>query len=299
MRKTIALGAALLAGAFAISGAALGDEGVFGYVRGAETLPKGEWDFEQWFTWRWDKSAGSYTAMDSKTELEYAFTDRFQGAAELYGLGINTSGLLIDAYIPGDEKYTFKPAGLEAAFKYNFLSPIKDAIGISQYIAVSYFWLDTNSGQKKDVYSIEGILIAQKYFLDGELNVAGNLGIEATSATRKPIDGLPVDYEWPTHPEMEIELTLSGAIAYRLAPNWFIGAEVIYQNEQETEVGTERWSLQAGPTLHYAAKQWWATLTWMPQLAGGGIDFPEQTNTNLHLIEKTAQEVRLKIGINF
>jgi hypothetical protein len=37
----------------------------------------------------------------------------------------------------------------------------------------------------------------------------------------------------------------------------------------------------------------------MPQVAGGGLTYPEQTNTNLHLIEKTAQEVRLKIGINF
>ena len=64
-------------------------------------------------------------------------------------------------------------------------------------------------------------------------------------------------------------------------------------------MGTERWSLQLGPTLHYAAKSWWATLTWMPQVAGGGLTYPEQTNTNLHLIEKTAQEVRFKIGINF
>jgi hypothetical protein len=298
MTRKMALTVALIASAAAFEAGA--DEGVFGYVRTAETLPKGEWDFEQWFTWRWDKSAGSYTALDTKTEFEYGFSDRFQGAAELYGLGINTSGLAIDAYIPpGDEKYAFKPAGVEAAFKYNFLSPVKDAVGIAQYVAISYFWLDTNSGRSKDVYSIEGILIAQKYFMDGELNVAGNLGIEATSATRAAIDGLPDDFEWPTHPEMEIELTLSGAIAYRFAPNWFAGLEVVYQNEQETEVGTERWSLQGGPTLHYAAKQWWATLTWLPQWAGGASDFPDQTKSGLQLIEKTAQELRLKIGINF
>ena len=68
--------------------------------------------------------------------------------------------------------------------KYNFLSPVKDSIGIAQYIELSYFWLDTNSGQAKDVWSIEGILIGQKYFLDGELNLAGNIGVEATTAKR-------------------------------------------------------------------------------------------------------------------
>lgn len=299
MKEPRGLNAILLAGALAFSNAVLGDEGVFGYVRTAETLPKGEWDFEQWFTDRWDKSSGSYNALDTKTEVEYGFTDRLQASGELYGLGMHTSGLLIDAYIPKDESYPFKLAGAAATMKYNFLSPVKDAVGIAQYVELSYFWLDTNSGQKKNVYSIEAILIAQKYYMDGELNVAGNIGIEATSATRKPIDGLPDDFEWPTHPEMEIELTLSAAIGYRIAPRWFIGAEIVYQNEQETVVGTERWSLQLGPTLHYAAQKWWATLTWLPQVAGGGILFPEQTNNNVHLIEKTAQEVRLKIGINF
>lgn len=299
MNKKAASSVVLVAGVLGVTASAFADEGVFGYVRTAEILPKKEWDFEQWFTWRGDKGEGTYNALDTKTEFEYGFTDKLQGGAELYGLGINTSGLTIDAYLPKDESYPWKPAGVAAALKYNFLSPVKDSIGIAQYIELSYFWLDTNSGQAKDVWSIEGILIGQKYFLDGELNLAGNIGVEATTAKRQPIAGLPEDFEWPTHNEMEIELTLSAAISYRLAPRWFIGAEIFWQNEQETVVGTERWSLQLGPTLHYAAKSWWATLTWMPQVAGGGLTYPEQTNTNLHLIEKTAQEVRFKIGINF
>ena len=40
-------------------------------------------------------------------------------------------------------------------------------------------------------------------------------------------------------------------------------------------------------------------MTWLPQLAGGGEMFPEQDDKNLHLIEKTKQEVRLKFGYNF
>jgi hypothetical protein len=36
----------------------------------------------------------------------------------------------------------------------------------------------------------------------------------------------------------------------------------------------------------------------MPQLVGGGNPYPGQTY-NQHLIEKTQQEIRLKIGLNF
>jgi hypothetical protein len=277
----------------------MADEGIFGYVRGAEVLPKSAWDFEQWFTSRRDKGIGTYEALDTKTEVDYGVTDRLQVSAALFGLGINTQGIMIDAYVPKDEKYTWKPAGVEAALKYNYLSPAKDDIGLSQYTAVYYFGQDVHSGQKKDVFKFETMLIAQKYYLDGELIAAGNLGIEAAHAKRAPIAGLPADFEWPTTPEMEIEITAAAGISYRIAPRWFVGAEVFYQTEHETEVGQERWSIQAGPTLHYASQRWWASLTWLPQLKGGGLQYAGQTDTDLHLIEKTKQEIRLKFGINF
>ncbi len=298
MNKRRRVCAALLLGASMLSTRVLADEGLFGYVKGAEPLPKGAWDAEQWFTWRGGKGQGSYNALDTKTEIEYGFTDRFQGGVAFYGLGINTSGLLIDAYQPGDKHYPFRPAGVEASVKYTYLTPALDPIGLSQYTSLNYFWLDVNSGFRKNVYSFETFLIAQKYLLDGQLVAAANLGIEATSATRQPIEGLPADFEWPLTPEMEIEITASAGITYRFAPNWFIGAEVFYQAEHETEVGQERWSLQAGPTLHYGGEKFWVTLTWLPQLAGGGVTYPGQTY-NLQLIEKTQQEIRLKIGLNF
>jgi hypothetical protein len=155
-----------------------------------------------------------------------------------------------------------------------------------------------NSGQDKDVFSFETILLAQKYFMEGQLVVAANLGIEATDAKRAPIDNLPPDFEWPTFHEMEIEVSASAGVTYRIAPSWFIGAETLYQSERETEVGQERWSVQAGPTVHYASKKWWATLTYFQQLAGGP-EYPGQEYSNLHLVEKTKYEARLKIGINF
>jgi hypothetical protein len=105
MNKKLGMRAVLLAGALVLSKESVADEGLFGYVKGAEPLPKGAWDGEQWFTWRGGKGEGSYNALDTKTELEYGFTNRFSGGFALYGLGINTSGLMIDAYLPGDKKY--------------------------------------------------------------------------------------------------------------------------------------------------------------------------------------------------
>lgn len=125
----------------------------------------------------------------------------------------------------------------------------------------------------------------------------GNLVMEGTYAKRAEIDNLPEDFEWPTDPEMEIEFKLGTGASYRVAPGWFIGAETIYETEYETEVSQERWSVFAGPTVHFATQQWWATLTWFKQLEGGGELINE--NDDLHLIEKTKQEVRLKLGYNF
>ena len=130
------------------SGAALADESLFGYLRGAETLPKGATELVQHVTRRWDKGAGNYTAYDSKTELEYGVTDRFTSAVYLMGQSVNTQGLLIDGYIPKDERSGFKLSGLEVSAKYNFLSPAKDGFGLAAYVSGVYSMLDPHSGQK-------------------------------------------------------------------------------------------------------------------------------------------------------
>ncbi len=135
--------------------------------------------------------------------------------------------------------------------------------------------------------------------MEGQLIWTGNLEMESTYAVRGEIDNLPENFDWPTKPEMEIEWKLSTGASYRFAPNWFLGVETLYETEFETEVGQERWSLFAGPTLHYASSEWWTTLTWFSQLRGGGEQYEGQPDTDLHLIEKTKNEVRLKVGWEF
>ena len=314
VRRWLRAAAALVAGSL-LGVPAAADEHLFGYLSGAEPTPKGHNEVYMWLTRRSDKGAGSYSAYDLKVEYEHGITDNLTGGIALKGLAIDTSGIRIDGYVPADEKYGMRPSGVEASLKYSFLRPALDDIGLAAYLSGSYSWRDVHSGQDKDKYSVELKLLAQKYALDGQLVMVGNVGIESTYARRKPIANLPINddtgepLEWPTTPEMEIGVIAGIGATYRFAPNWYIGAEVLYDTEFETEVGQERWSVQAGPTLHYGSKKWWATFTWFPQLSGGGTKFgpasfngqayPGQNDQNLHLIEKTKNEIRLKVGINF
>ena len=291
------------------------DENLFGYLKGSETLPANASEAYVWLTHRFDKGQGEYSAYDSKIEYEYGVSSRFTAAAALLGQSIDTSGLVIDGYLPGSESYGIKPSGIELKGKYNFLSAAMDPVGLSAEFELVQSWLDPHSGKDKDTTSFDVSFQLQKFFLDDQLIAVANAGLEGTYAKRDPLDaatqasadasmqaltGDPAAaFEWPVEPEMELEVTFGLGVSYRFAPNWNVGLETQYQTEFETEVGQERYTWFAGPTLHYGSKKWWATLTWFEQLKGGKEQYINQADDNLHLIEKTKHEVRLKLGYNF
>jgi opacity protein-like surface antigen len=289
--------AAVLAAGFGT--AAQADENLLGYVKGAETLPKGGKELYQFVTIRDGKGSGKYTAIDTVTELEYGVTDKFTISGEIQTLSIDTNGLVIDGYLPKDADYSLKPSAVAVAGKYRFLSAAVDPIGLSATWELEYAWLDPHSGQDKDEYEVNVGLQAQKYLMEGQGILMGNLNMKAGHEERSEIDNLPPGFDWPLDPEMEIEFSAGLGASYRFAPNWFVGVETQYAAEFETEVGLERWSLFAGPSLHYGGEKVWATLTWFPQIVGGGEKYAGQPDQDLHLIEKTENEYRLKIGYNF
>lgn len=291
------------------------DENLLGYISGAETLPKGASEAYLFVTHRWDKDQGTYSANDVSVEYEYGLTHRLTGTIELKGQSIDTSGLVIDGYLPGAHQYGLKPSGVEAKLKYNFLSAAKDPVGLSGTFSLVQLWRDPHSGLDKDTTKAEFGLQLQKLLLDDQLTLMANTGVEATYAKRAPLSSATqaradaaiqaltndpsASFEWATEPEMEIEFKLGAGASYRFASNWSAGIETLYETEFETEVGQERWSVFAGPSIHYGGKQWWATLTWFEQLAGGKEKYINQANDNLHLIEKTRHELRFKLGYNF
>jgi hypothetical protein len=280
-------------------GAVRADEQLFGYVKGAETLPKGAMELYQWATVRTDKGSGHYTAIDWKTEFEYGVSDRFAASIAAKSISLDTHGLVIDGYLPGDKEFTYRFSGVEAGIKYNYLSPAKDPIGLAQVVSFDFDTIDPHSGRNKTTASLEVGLLAQKYFLESRLVWAGNVGFEGTYAKRDSIPNLPPGFDWPTEPEMEIEFKFGTGLSYRFMRNFSIAAEALYETEFETEVGQERWTWFAGPSLHYGSKHWWATVTYLHQLAGGGEFYAGQPDTDYHLIEKTKAEIRVKVGFNF
>ena len=286
------------AACLAVPGVAHADENLFGYNAGAEVLPKGSGEAYVFNTLRSGKGKGHYRAVDTNLEVEYGVTDRIQLSAAVNLLSIDTDGLTIDGYLPKPISKGPRFSGFEVTAKFNVLSPALDNFGLAVITSAEFNRLDPHSGQKKIEYEAHTTLAAQKYFMQGQMVWVGNLGLKAGYEDRSAIAGLPADFDWPTSPEMEIELSAGTGLIYRVAPNWFIGAETQWASEYETDVGNERWSLFAGPTVHYGGKRVWATLTWFPQITGGGEKYEGQTG-HLHLIEKTKNEFRLKLGYNF
>ncbi|MCJ2177349.1 DUF6662 family protein [Novosphingobium album (ex Hu et al. 2023)] len=289
---------AAAAACLAVPGVAHADENLLGYNTGAEVLPKGSGDLYVFNTLRSDKGQGHYRAVDTQLEVEYGVTDRIQLSVAANILSIDTAGLTIDGYLPKPINKGPRFSGVELSAKFNVLSPALDNFGLAVITSVEVNRLDPHSGQDKLEYEAHTVLAAQKYFMQGQLTWIGNIGLKAGYEDRKAIANLPEGFDWPTTPEMEIELSVGTGLSYRVAPNWFIGAETQWASEYETEVGNERWSLFAGPTIHYGGKRMWATLTWFPQITGGGEKYEGQTG-HLHLIEKTKDEFRLKLGYNF
>ena len=276
----------------------LAGEDLLGYIKGAETLPEKGIEFYQIFTQRNNKGKGSYNAYDIKSELEYGVTNSLGASVALLAQKINRSGLVVDGYLPEQKNNSLNASGAEVELKYNILSPAKDDFGLSTNFSIDHNWKDNHSGLAKKTTSFGLDLLMQKFFLEGEVVWLGSIGTESTYADRGALVNPPDDFEWSTSPEVELELKFGTGLSYRFVPNWYLGAEVLYETEFETEVGQERWSYFGGPSIHYGTTNWWATLTWLPQISGGGEAYDGQ-DEDYHLIEKTKQEFKVKIGFNF
>jgi len=258
------------------------DEHLFGYVRGAETLPQGHMDVYQFATLRTGKSSGSYQGWDFDTEAEYGFTDKFQMGLAVVQHYFNSKD------VPElDDGQFYRVGGVEVSAKYRFKSVFKDGYGLAYRQEIAYLPNDDVAGINQKEFDFAPELIFQKNFLDDTLIFAANGGIKLA---------------WGKQPaeEYDHELTLQGGmgLSYRFAPNWFFGPEVHMRSEfPNFDLGFhEHTVVFAGPALHYGAKRWWATASYAYQAWGEGVDEPSRGKT---FAEEARHEFRLKIGFNF
>lgn len=288
--------AAALAIAIAAAPAAFAAEYPFGYIYTTDTQPKGRLEVEQWVTNLRGQAKGDYSAFMNRTEFEYGVTDNFQASVYFnYGSvsasGNNPDGTTGGRFVPDavdpNSPYSsrfYDSTSLE--FIWRVLSPYKDFMGVAFYLEPTY-------GPKKK--EIEAKLILDKNFLEDRLVWAANF-VAAHEQEKYP--GI-----W----EKEAEQQFLTGLSWRFAPKWSAAVEYRWVRGFEGNsfaANRREYSHQSlGPTIHYADKRWWATLTWLPQLTGArayNVDAAENiVNGRIYGEAAARQEIRLRVGFSF
>jgi hypothetical protein len=283
MENKLILGGLVFAAA---AGPLLAHEEPFGYLRGAQSEAKGEWELTQWATARVGKESGRYLGLDLATELEYGVTDRLQVAAYLltdYHYvkdAVGSSG-------PFDDVNRFGLNGTSFELKYQLLDPFKDSFGLSLYFEPGYNSIERAGGARHDEFEMETKFIVQKNFLANRLVAVANYTIE-------PEWVRSAGTTWETNLKME----WTAGLSWKFAQHWWLGVETRLDTEfGDADLNNSNYvTFSAGPTLHYAGEKLFATLTVLPQVWG----WPDQTGTGgLHLDDRERVEVRFKIGTEF
>lgn len=280
---TTALASLILLGATHSSQA---DEQLFGFVRGAETLPQGKSELYQFVTMRSGKSEGTYYGFDFETEFEHGFTDKFQASISVENRYIYNKGVDGDRDALDDtDRYRF--GGIAASGKYRLMSPFKDPIGLALRLESGYLFHDEVDGLLEHEFYVAPEVDLQKNFRDDTIITELWLGTELAWGKR-PAEQYTRELAWQGGP----------GISYRFAPNWFIGAEGTARAEYPMfDMGNfEHVVVYAGPDIHYSAKRWWVTLAGVYQVYGNGVGEPHDGRT---YAEETDFQIRLKVGFNF
>ena len=258
----------------------------FGYLRGAQSEPKGEWEINQWSTARIGKETGRYLGMDFATELEYGITDRFQAALYLtgnYHLIKNATG----SSETFDDRNRFGLSGTSLEMKYQLTDPYKQWAGFALYFEPGYSTIDAASGERNQEIELELRLIGEKHFFDHRLIAVVNYILEP-EFEHEP------GHAWETNLAME----WSAGLSWKLNDHWRIGAEtrLVTKFEDADLDDAEHLTFYAGPTLHYSHGNFFATLTVLPQLRG----WPNKSGVaGLHLDQSEKLQIRLKLGTEF
>lgn len=205
---------------------------VFAYTTDIEA--QYEKEIEQELTWASGHAKEPFQAIESRTELEYGFTDNFQGS-----LYLNYDWSRIRP--PSEDAAISSLPGASGEFIYRLLNVDFDPIGLALYAEPSI-----GNGTR----SFETKLLLQKNFLNDDLRVV--LNINAEDRWEKSELG---SYEKNSALEF-----FSGA-SYSVTPEWSIGAE--FNNERGYQglilggspLYTDN-AYFAGPTIQYLGHPW-------------------------------------------
>jgi hypothetical protein len=266
-------------------------EAPFGYSYTADTEERGETELALWATDRRGKDQGHYDAQDYRFEVERGLTERFQVAGY-----VNFSSHHVRGLEPaiGDVQRNLAFDGLSVEFIHRIVDEDRHGIGVALYAEPGWSRIHDVEGEKGTEYELELKAILSKSFAGGRVIWAGNLTLEPEWERESSILTTgAVGHNW----EKELKAQVTTGLAYRVAPNWHAGIEARYASvypDWTHGLHREAHALSAGPTIAFSSDEWSASLSWLPQLFGGGT--PHRT---LSLDEFEKREIRLKVSHEF
>ncbi len=310
---------ALITTVIGIATPADANDQIFPETYTADVLPKGGVEFEQWITYREGKSQGTYGLTQTRTEIEYGITDRWQASLYLNAYSVNahnnnseksrvdftSSGGDGDevtgggpatrgAYVPNSSRFPipaayyhktdFDSVSLETI--YNFFSPYITPVGLSAYAEYTY---------GDHTQELELKVLAQKNLLDDKLILAANVVLELEKNSYSL-----------TGTEKETEIELTGGASYRLSSHFRAGVEA--RNIQgfggySAASGNHAYSIwYAGPVISFSAGKVFAMLGYQRQLPWAesfnhAADVEQISGINYYEYEKNF--VRFRMSYSF
>lgn len=260
---------------------------IFGFTEGSGIGLEGEKEFSLETVARIAKADGRYWA--SETKLEYEFTPnqyvQFEfGPLVSYHKIQNVTGM--------DDLNRFAFSGLFGEIRYLVLDRGPSSpLAITLSAEPEWHRIDETSGTRVENFSLELKINADLELITNRLYLGANLLYEP-EGTRDP-DGVGAGWE------QESTGGISAALAYRIVPSVFIGAELWYLRHYDgmwfnTYTGD---AVYVGPTLYVQLdRKVFMTAAWNTQVVGHDVDVP---GSSLNLSEFSRHRAKLKVAVEF
>ena len=261
----------------------LDSEHLFGFTEGSDIGEKGEKEGEFGIFGRLGKQGGRYFGLTQSNELKLNLTGDFRIAPGVFFSHYNIRN------VPGLPNYNGGGFdGVSFEMKYRVLEREKSPFGLTLAMASAWSRIDSQGSGTQTNLGTNFFVSLDKELIHGKLFGALNLGW-APSVTQAPgASG------W----ERASELSLSGALSYRMAEKFFLGGEVRYARSFDglTFNHSAGHALFAGPNFYLRlTDKAWIAGSWNFQVAGKTFTVPG----SLDLVNFERHQARLRLGIAF
>ena len=198
--------------------------------------PEGGREFEQWLKWKAGHSHESFNEFESRTEIEYGFTDDLQGS-----LYLNYNWERTHPHLPLGPVDSSDAVSVSGELIWRLLNPYFDPFGLALYVEPSYGATEREFETK---------ILLQKNFLNDTLRSVVNINFEDTW-----------EKDAPGHWAKESALEFDAGLAYNITPDLSAGVE--FANERgfdgliiggSPDAASDSYYL--GPTIQYLGHPW-------------------------------------------